>query len=441
MEEARADPPPAFVEAVKDVLNHLYDVNRLNGHPLAEWLVEAELPRGASYGQALRQRIVQAIEQVNPRQTPSTLERQTRAFRILELRYVEAMPYREVMQTLALSQPQYHREQKRAIEILAASLWATVPGRSAAVVQPFPQPRMRSNDPRDATIPGDLAWVDIATELGDDVIELDSFLEEIVELLNPVALERRVHLGTVATHGSSAAAVIRTSRTALRQAVISSLEYVLDNARGGEARLSCRQRAAQTDIGVSWQADRPAAPHVVPGNTHALESASRLLRAIGGELRLNRDPSGGVELCLSLPTRRIVLLVVDDNQGMGPLVARFLADQNYTVLSARSVAEGLATAQRADPDVILLDLLMPHQDGWDALRLLRRDPATADLPIAICTVLPHEQALARLLGATALVEKPLTRPALLQVLDQCLAARFRPEVERPAAPGLPAESG
>src|SRR5262245_44507225 len=98
MEDAREGPPPAFVEAVKDVLDHLYDVNRLNGHPLAQWLIEAELPRGASYGPALRQRLVQAIEQVNPRLAPSTHERQTRAFRILELRYVEAMPYREVMQ-------------------------------------------------------------------------------------------------------------------------------------------------------------------------------------------------------------------------------------------------------------------------------------------------------------------------------------------------------
>src|SRR6266536_3220374 len=119
-------PTPEFVQAVKEGLDRLYDYAGLNVHPLGRWLLSDTPPRGTSAAQLLRQRLIESIERLNPGARVPMSARQRRFVRILELRYLEALPFREVMRTLALSQTQYHREQRRAIEMLASYLWDTV---------------------------------------------------------------------------------------------------------------------------------------------------------------------------------------------------------------------------------------------------------------------------------------------------------------------------
>jgi CheY-like chemotaxis protein len=72
---------------------------------------------------------------------------------------------------------------------------------------------------------------------------------------------------------------------------------------------------------------------------------------------------------------------------------------------------------------------MPLADGWEVLQALRADPATADLRVVICSVLPDE-ALARSLGVTELLAKPVTRSALLAAVR----AGAPPAAARPAHP-------
>src|SRR5689334_13560990 len=108
MDDLSGAPSTEFVDAVKDALDHLYDFSKLNHHPLARWLLPDRLPRGVSAAQTLRQRLIEAISRVTSDNRRPSSARQSRAFRILQLHFVDAMPYREVMQTLALSQAQYH---------------------------------------------------------------------------------------------------------------------------------------------------------------------------------------------------------------------------------------------------------------------------------------------------------------------------------------------
>src|SRR4051812_48655768 len=101
---------------VKDALDDMHDYSRLNNHALVAWLVPDPLPHGLGHAQVLRKLLLDAIEQLRPSDRLAESARERRAFHLLSLRYVEAMPYREVMRTLALSQTQYHREQRHAIE-------------------------------------------------------------------------------------------------------------------------------------------------------------------------------------------------------------------------------------------------------------------------------------------------------------------------------------
>jgi CheY-like chemotaxis protein len=95
------------------------------------------------------------------------------------------------------------------------------------------------------------------------------------------------------------------------------------------------------------------------------------------------DPShaGRVE---GAPGTRTVLLV-DDDETSRYVLRRFLTGAGCRVIEATGGEEGLARAARDRPDVVFLDLVMPGMLGSDVLERLKRDPATASIPVVIAT--------------------------------------------------------
>jgi CheY-like chemotaxis protein len=81
--------------------------------------------------------------------------------------------------------------------------------------------------------------------------------------------------------------------------------------------------------------------------------------------------------------------------------------------------QALALAAELQPRLILLDLMLPHQDGWDILQAFQNSPATRPIPIIICSVL-NEPELALALGASDYITKPVSQVTLLAVLRRWL---------------------
>ena len=73
-------------------------------------------------------------------------------------------------------------------------------------------------------------------------------------------------------------------------------------------------------------------------------------------------------------------------------------------------------ADKISPQIIVLDVMMPHVDGWEILGRLRQHPVTGQIPIIVCTILAQEE-LALSLGASSFIRKPITRQAFLAALD------------------------
>jgi two-component system response regulator (stage 0 sporulation protein F) len=118
------------------------------------------------------------------------------------------------------------------------------------------------------------------------------------------------------------------------------------------------------------------------------------------------------------PEDRTILLV-DDDAGVREMVGRVLADEGYTVLLAASGPEAIQIAEHNHIDLVLLDLNMPLQDGWDAFeKLTAHDPMLA---VNIITARPNQMFTALGAGARALLEKPLDFPKLLQSVAESLA--------------------
>lgn len=110
------------------------------------------------------------------------------------------------------------------------------------------------------------------------------------------------------------------------------------------------------------------------------------------------------------------LLVADDNPSNLTLLARYLQQEEYELLTASSGIETLEKTRAELPDLILLDVNMPEMDGFQVLEELRSDPATAHIPVIIVTAArldPVDMQYALNLGADDYVMKPFDRRELL----------------------------
>jgi len=79
------------------------------------------------------------------------------------------------------------------------------------------------------------------------------------------------------------------------------------------------------------------------------------------------------------------VLVVDDDPKAVELIAAYLTIPDYVVVRAYGGLEAIALARRVQPDLILLDLMMPEVSGFDVVRALKADPGTAGIPILVVT--------------------------------------------------------
>jgi pilus assembly protein CpaE len=79
------------------------------------------------------------------------------------------------------------------------------------------------------------------------------------------------------------------------------------------------------------------------------------------------------------------VLVVDDNLEVVKLIGLMLEQHGYGIIAAQSGAQALSKAQTENPDVIILDIMMPGVDGYEVCRRLRADPLTANVPILMLT--------------------------------------------------------
>ena len=83
------------------------------------------------------------------------------------------------------------------------------------------------------------------------------------------------------------------------------------------------------------------------------------------------------------------IVTVDDHREIGNLLAIVLRHPEIEVLAARDGVEGLTLIQRARPDVVLLDVMMPGVSGWEVYDTIRADRVLSDTPIVMITVLPE----------------------------------------------------
>jgi CheY-like chemotaxis protein len=116
------------------------------------------------------------------------------------------------------------------------------------------------------------------------------------------------------------------------------------------------------------------------------------------------------------------VLLVDDSDDIRELWRLWLTYWNFSVEEARDGQEAVSKALHSVPDLILMDLWMPVVDGVEALKRLKRDPRTAEVPVVVLSAqnrTPDAQTVVAA-GAEALLDKPSDPDVLLDHIRAAL---------------------
>jgi excisionase family DNA binding protein len=115
-----------------------------------------------------------------------------------------------------------------------------------------------------------------------------------------------------------------------------------------------------------------------------------------------------------------LVLLVDDDAQVRELVRINLEFEGYTVREAADADEGLAAIDEAKPDLVLLDVMMPHVDGWEMLRRMQERYGVGAIPVVMFSgkVDEQDEQQAATRGAQGFVGKPFDLQALVDRTKQ-----------------------
>lgn len=116
------------------------------------------------------------------------------------------------------------------------------------------------------------------------------------------------------------------------------------------------------------------------------------------------------------------ILVIDDSPSQVTMFKKILEKHGHTPVIAEDGATGVAEAKSILPDLILMDVVMPELNGFQATRKLTNDPQTAHIPVIIVTTKdqPTDKVWGERQGAKGFLVKPVDEAELMVLINQLL---------------------
>jgi signal transduction histidine kinase/CheY-like chemotaxis protein len=170
------------------------------------------------------------------------------------------------------------------------------------------------------------------------------------------------------------------------------------------------------------------------GTGLGLTITTSLIQMMGGYLDVESEYGVGTKFTINVP-RYIqevanesayseiigdagpLVLIIDDDTSTQDLIRRMLKAQNFRMAGALKGGTGLELAKQLKPDVILLDIYLPDQDGWKVLEQLKLDAELAETPVFIISVTEAEKE-ADLSGVQKFLHKPIDRETFLDAIRE-----------------------
>ena len=127
-----------------------------------------------------------------------------------------------------------------------------------------------------------------------------------------------------------------------------------------------------------------------------------------------------------MPSHALILLI-EDHEDNRNIYRTILEHFGFRVLLASDGREGVSLAREGQPDLILMDISIPHIDGWEATKILKADPATSHIPIIALTAhaLPEDRARAEAVGCDGYLTKPVEPRRVIEEVNRFLETHPR----------------
>lgn len=396
-----------FEENVRNALLHYGDSARLCTNPLLDRLSARHLPIEDRLGE-LRAALRQAINSLRPPDTVPYSHADWLPYRVLWGRCIQRRNPLQIGDELGLSRATFYRYQAQAIQAVCRVLWeqiAPLGPQAAGGGAPPLGPATETASPGSAA---PRVRVDVAALLAGVQSDMRALLRR-----QGVTLHVHVAQDTPPIYGDPAT---------LRQIVLNTLAAVLRLSTGPTLTLDVSTTPQETiwEIRANAECTLPAA--TAPGDCPELDLCSALLQPYGGRIGWVAGLAGPA-LRFTLPTLRPpTVIVVEDDRDALMLYERCLRRAGFEIRIAHDGAQLWEALDQGQPDLILLDVLMPKEDGWMVLQRLQTLPETASIPVIVCSVLA-QPSLALSLGARQVLLKPVTEASLLQAVRQALEPR------------------
>jgi PAS domain S-box-containing protein len=295
-----------------------------------------------------------------------------------------------------------------------------------------------------------------------ETVAIQPVVEEVLETARPLAQQNNNEL---MLDCPAAAGSVYADSTRLRQILLNLLSNACKFTKGGTVKLSVTRvdadgqhwvdfAVSDTGIGITKeqlgrlfqefaQADATTTREY-GGTGLGLAISRRLCRMMGGDVSVASEQGKGSTFTVRLPVQaaplmpmvetsaaepgvgtnqgtRGTILVIDDEPTARELIATHLAGAGFIVETAANGIDGLKRARELRPAAITLDVMMPQIDGWTVLAALKGEPALADIPVVIVTIV-DEQRRGVALGAAGYLTKPIDRERLVEMLSRLRGA-------------------
>ena len=413
------DPYHIFLYELRRALNHLYEPEELRYSPLQDLLKVSDRPQ-APLGEFL----AAAIEALKPSLTEVADSQAWHVYELLHYRYVQRASQSDLARQFACSIRQVRREQEHALAVLGDALarqagyadgaWPIWPERYADSAATHIEDPLR--DEYAVTLAG---WQGQSAEVGAELLA-------IADILQPLLARYGIALHLPSTYSEWLTSM---PRVFIRQALISLLTRLAPLAAGGTIGIALTHAAER--VCVQIQIVKAAIGQLPAGEHNGPDEARFLLAMNGGELSIVSQSHDTLEARVTLPVaQQVTVLAVDDNKDILQLFVRYAQGTQFALLPCSDPASVLRLATERNPRIITLDIMMVGVDGWQLMRDLRENPATAATPIIVCSVLAQNE-LAEMLGADDFVCKPVSREAYLAALERQALRGASPSASAP----------
>ena len=126
-----------------------------------------------------------------------------------------------------------------------------------------------------------------------------------------------------------------------------------------------------------------------------------------------------------MSTRKPVLLIADDDPEILTMLSLRLSKKGYEIVEAVDGVQTLRLAREKQPDVVILDVMMPRKNGWEVAREMRSDPALREVGIVMLTAIGEKvnEMTSPLYGADEYLDKPFDFAELETRIKRVLASQ------------------